>query len=34
MEDDKPAAVTARASETDSEQWAEPVVMMDKRRLN
>jgi hypothetical protein len=27
MDEGKPAAVTARDSETDSEQWAEPDVM-------
>jgi hypothetical protein len=36
MDEGKPAAVTARdsESETDSEPWAEPDVMMNKRRLN
>jgi hypothetical protein len=34
MDEGEPAAVTARDSETDSEQWAEPDVVMDKRRLN
>jgi hypothetical protein len=27
MDEGEPAAVTARDSETDSEQWAEPDVM-------
>jgi hypothetical protein len=34
MDEGEPAAVTARDSETDSEQRAELDVMMDKRRLN
>jgi hypothetical protein len=34
MDEDESAAVTARDLETDSELWAEPDVMMDKRRLN
>jgi hypothetical protein len=34
MDEGEPAAVTARDSEIDLEQRAEPDVMMDKRRLN
>jgi hypothetical protein len=34
MDEGEPAAVTARDSETDSEQRAEPDLIMHKRRLN